>query len=75
MKLLAGSQSKMTVVLIKKGNLDTVMNKGKRMEKTYRKASHIQAKQRRVEKTLPLESLEGTNSANTFRLDFQLPEL
>lgn len=35
MKLLAGSQSKMTIVLIKKGNLDTVMNKGKRMGKKH----------------------------------------
>lgn len=53
----------MTGVLIKKANLDTETHIGRMA--CEQEDSHLQAKEKGLEHTLPSQSSEGTNSTNT----------
>ena len=62
----------MTGILIKRGNLDTEIDKhkGRQRKETQREDDHLQAKERDLEQVRPSWPSQGTNPANTLILDF-----
>lgn len=65
----------MTVILIKRRNLDTDMYRGKMMWRHEQKTAIYKAKPTDLEEIIPSQPSEGTNSTNTLTVHFQPPEL